>query len=150
MSEKIICLNKKAKLNYFLEEFFEAGISLLGSEVKSLRSGRANLGDSYAIVRNEECYLLNAHISPYDPASHFGHDPERTRKLLLHKHEIKKLMGRVETKGYSLIPTKLYFKNGKVKVELALAHGKKKYDKREDIKKREQMREVKRALKQKR
>ena len=150
MPEKIVCLNKKAKLNYFLEEFFEAGISLFGSEVKSLRAGKGNLTDSYAIVRAEECYLLNAHISTYDPASLFNHDPVRTRKLLLHKHEIRKLMGKIQTQGYTLIPTKIYLKNGKIKVELALAHGKKKYDKREDIKKREQMREVKRAMKQKR
>ncbi|MBI5560359.1 MAG: SsrA-binding protein SmpB [Deltaproteobacteria bacterium] len=132
-----------------MEETFEAGICLAGTEVKSLRLGRANLKDSYAkILKGGEVYLLNTHISPYAQADRSTMpDPERTRKLLLHKGEIKKLIGKTKQKGYTLIPTKIYFKDGKAKVEIALAIGKKLFDKRESIKKKEVSRELARALK---
>ena len=144
---KIVCTNKKASHNYFLEEKFEAGLVLLGTEVKSLREGQVNLNDSYALVKADAVYLLNCHVSPYKAGNQFNHEPTRTRKLLLHKSEIDKLWSKTQTKGYSLIPTKIYFLRGSAKVELALAKGKKKGDKRETIKKREQDRETQRAIK---
>ncbi|HBQ21177.1 MAG: SsrA-binding protein [Deltaproteobacteria bacterium GWA2_38_16] len=144
---KIVCTNKKASHNYFLEEKFEAGLVLLGTEVKSLREGQVNLNDSYALVKADAVYLLNCHVSPYKAGNQFNHEPTRTRKLLLHKSEIDKLWSKTQTKGYSLIPTKIYFLRGRAKVELALAKGKKKGDKRETIKKREQDRETQRAIK---
>jgi SsrA-binding protein len=121
MAEKLICQNKKAFFNYFVEEKFQAGISLLGSEVKSLRDGRVNLGDSYADIKNGEVFLFDTHISPYPQANRLNHDPLRTRKLLLHGKEIKRLIGKIEQRGYTLIPLKLYFVKGKVKVDLGLA-----------------------------
>ena len=142
---KIVCTNKKA--SHFLEEKFEAGLVLLGTEVKSLREGQVNLNDSYALVKADAVYLLNCHVSPYKAGNQFNHEPTRTRKLLLHKSEIDKLWSKTQTKGYSLIPTKIYFLRGRAKVELALAKGKKKGDKRETIKKREQDRETQRAIK---
>ncbi len=144
---KIICKNKKAHFNFEIDYSFEAGIALMGSEVKSLRAGRANLSDSYAKFHQGELFLVDAHISPYDFANRENHDPLRERKLLVHKREIKKLLGKVSERGFSLIPLKLYFKNGKVKVELALAKGKKSFDKREAIKKKEQRRELERLVK---
>jgi SsrA-binding protein len=144
---KIICKNRKAHYNFEIDDTFEAGISLLGSEVKSLRSGKANLSDSYGKFRAGELYLVDAHISPYEQSNRQNHDPLRDRKLLIHKSEIKKLQGKVAERGFSLIPLKLYFKNGKVKVELALARGKKTYDKREAIKKKDQRRELERMVK---
>lgn len=147
---KIICTNKKASHNYFLEERFEAGLVLTGTEVKSLRNGHANLNDSHAIVKTNEAFLLNCHISPYEAGNRFNHEPTRTRKLLLHKSEISKLFLKTESKGYSLIPTKLYFSKGKAKVELALAKGKKKFDKRETLKRRELDREAARAIRSRR
>lgn len=144
---KIICKNRKAGYNFHIEESFEAGIALIGSEVKSLRQGRANLSDSYAKILKGELFLVDAHIAPYDPAHRQNHDPLRERKLLLHKSEIKKLIGKVAEKGFSLIPLKLYFKNGKVKVELALAKGKRAYDKREAIRKKDERRELERLIK---
>lgn len=144
---KIICQNKKARHDYFIEETMEAGIALLGTEVKSLREGRANLMDSYAWVENNEVYLYNCHISPYTPATQFNHDPLRKRKLLLHRKEINRLIGASREKGYSLVPLKIYFKNGKAKVELSIAKGKKQHDKRESIKKREADREIRKAMK---
>ena len=146
---KIVCQNKKAFFDYFMEETFEAGLCLKGTEVKSLRLGRANLKDSYARIDNDgEAYLINTHISPYERAdSASPPDPDRTRKLLLHRLEIKKLIGKTRQKGYTLIPTKIYFKNGKAKVEIALAIGKKFFDKREAIKKKEVEREMGKALK---
>jgi SsrA-binding protein len=143
---KIICTNRKASFNYHLEKRFEAGLVLKGTEVKALRGGDANLNDSYGIIKADAAYLLNCHIAPYKAGNQFNHEPVRTRKLLLHKLEIKKLMGQMEQKGYSLIPTKLYFSKGKAKVELALAKGKKKFDKRESIKRRQQDREAQRAM----
>jgi len=147
MAEKLICQNKKAFHNYFIEETYQAGISLLGSEVKSLRDGRGNLGDSYGNIKRGEVFMVDVHISPYPQANRLNHDPLRTRKLLLHKKEIKRLTGKVEQRGYTLIPLKLYFLNGKVKVELGLAKGKKLYDKRETLKKKTMEREIERGRK---
>ncbi len=144
---KIICKNRKAFFDFEIEDTYEAGISLLGSEVKSLRNGKANLGDSYAKYKNGELYLVDAHISPYSQSNRENHDPLRERKLLMHKRELRKLFGKVAERGYSLIPLKLYFKSGKVKVDLALARGKKNYDKRESIKKKDQRREMERLQK---
>ena len=144
---KIICKNRKAYFNFEIEDSFEAGIALLGSEVKSLRGGKANLSDSYGKFRGGEVFLVEAHISPYEQAGRQNHEPLRERKLLLHKKEIKKLLGKVSERGFSLIPLKMYFKNGKVKVEMALARGKKTYDKREAIKKKDQRREMERMAK---
>jgi len=144
---KIICQNKKARHNYFIEDTLEAGIALLGTEVKSCRDGKANLVDSYAEFERGEIYLYSCHISPYNPAHQFNHEPTRKRKLLLHKREIDRLLGISREKGYSLIPLKLYFKNGRVKVELSIAKGKKMHDKRESIKKKEADREIRKAMK---
>ena len=127
---KIISKNRKASFNYFFKEFFEAGIVLFGSEVKSLRQGKANISESYASDDKGEIYLLNSHIPSYKESSYNNHDPRRNRKLLLNKREINKLIGRVNREGFTLIPTKLYFKKGKAKVEIAVAKGKKQYDKR--------------------
>jgi len=132
---KIISNNRKAKFNYFFTEFLEAGIVLYSSEVKSLRDGRANISESYAFDNKGEIYLVNSHIPSYKESSYNNHDPNRNRKLLLNKKEINKLIGRVHRDGYTLIPTKLYFKKGKAKVEIAVAKGKKQYDKRQ-VKKR--------------
>jgi SsrA-binding protein len=147
MGEKLICQNKKAFYHYFIEETVQAGISLLGSEVKSLREGKVNLGDSYGDIKRSEVFLVDAHISPYPQANRLNHDPMRTRKLLLHKKEIKRLIGKVEQRGYTLIPIKLYFVNGRVKVDLALAKGKKLFDKRETLKKKTMDREMERGRK---
>jgi len=141
---KIIARNKMARVNYDISETFEAGIVLVGTEVKSLRAGRSNLKDSYAQVNNEEVFLHDLHISPYTHGNRYNHDPLRPRKLLLHKREIKRLYGRTREKGFSLIPTKMYFKNGKIKVEIGLARGKKLFDKREDLKRREDQRDIER------
>jgi SsrA-binding protein len=144
---KIICKNRKARFNFEIEDTFEAGIVLQRSEVKSLQAGKANLGDSYAKIVKGELFLVDAHISPYEQANRQNHDPLRDRKLLMHKREIRKLFGKVAERGFSLIPLKLYFKDGKVKVELALAKGKKAYDKREALKKKDQRRELERLMK---
>jgi SsrA-binding protein len=143
---KIVCQNRKARFNYFILDKFEAGMVLVGTEVKSLRAGQGNLKDSYASIKNGEVYLYNMHISPYSFAARGNHDPVRPRKLLLHKQEIKRLIGKVEEKGQSLVPLTVYFnKKGKAKVTLALAKGKRKYDKREAIRKRDEDRELQRA-----
>ena len=134
---KIISNNRKAKFNYFFNEFFEAGIVLKGSEVKSLRDGKANISEAYAIDEQGEIFLLNSHIPSYKESSYNNHNPKRNRKLLLNKREINKLIGKVNREGYTLIPTKLYFKKGKAKVEIAVAKGKKHYDKRQVKKKRD-------------
>ncbi len=144
---KIICKNRKAFFNFEIEDTFEAGLVLLGSEVKSLRLGKANLSDSYAKIVDGEAFLIDAHISPYDQANRQNHDPLRHRKLLMHRRQLKKLVGKVAERGYSLIPLKLYFKSGKVKVELALAKGKRAFDKREAIRKRDERRELERLTK---
>ena len=134
---KIVSLNRKARFNYFFKEFFEAGIVLKGSEVKSLRDGKANISESYASDHKGEIFLLNSHIPSYKESSYNDHDPKRRRKLLLNKREINKLIGRINREGFTLVPTKLYFKKGKAKVEIAVSKGKKLYDKRQVKKKRE-------------
>ena len=138
---KIITLNRKAHFNYSFKEFFEAGVVLNGSEVKSLRSGKGNIGDSYAYDHNGEIFLVNSHITSYKESSYNDHNPTRNRKLLLNKKEINKLIGRINREGFTLIPTKMYFKKGKVKIEIAVAKGKKEYDKRHTKKKRDWDRE---------
>lgn len=129
--------NRKALHDYHILDRWEAGIALKGSEVKSLREGKANLADAYAKIEKAEVFLVNLHISPYDPAAHENHDPRRIRKLLLHRKEIRRLIGKVVEKGLTLVPLALYFKDGRVKVELALATGKRKYDKRASIKEKD-------------
>jgi len=142
---KIVCQNRKARHDYFILDQYEAGMVLLGTEVKSLRLGRANIRDSYATVRGGEVFLYNMHIGAYPFAAHGNHEPLRPRKLLLHKKEIKRLTGKIKEKGQTLIPLQVHFKDGKAKVTLALATGKRKYDKREAIRKREEKRELDRA-----
>ncbi len=145
--EKNITVNRKARHEYAILQTFEAGIVLQGTEVKALRQGKANLVDSYANLVNNEVYLFGAHISVYEQGNINNHEPTRTRKLLLNRSEIKKLIGKVKEKGLTLIPLRLYFRNGKVKVELALAKGKKVYDKRESIAKRDMQRDQERKIK---
>ena len=145
---KIIAENRKARHDFTIYETFEAGIALTGTEVKSLRAGKANMKDSYAqVTRQAEVFVYNLHISPYDHGNIFNHDPLRSRRLLLHRAEINKLIGKVKEKGYALVPLKLYFKHGLVKMELALAVGKKLYDKRADIAKKDQRRELEKDFK---
>ena len=144
---KIICENRKARFDYHIEERMEAGLVLTGTEIKSLRSGKANLNDAYATITNSEAWLMQAHIAPYDKGGYVNHEPKQKRKLLLHAKEIAKLYGKTQIRGYALIPLKIYFKKGRAKIELALAVGKNSGDKREAIKKRETQREVSRALK---
>ena len=134
---KIICLNRKAGFNYFFNELIEAGIVLKGSEIKSVRSGKINIAESYAIEKNGEIFLINSHIPIYKEASHSNHNPYSERKLLLNKKEIKKLIGSINEDGFTLIPTKMYFKKGKAKIEIAIAKGKKHFDKRETKKNRD-------------
>ena len=145
---KIIAKNRKARHDYHIDEEFEAGMVLKGTEVKSLRLGRANLKDSYARIKNGEVFVHQMHINPYPFAYYDNHDPLRPRKLLLHKREIKRLYGKVNEKGLTLIPLKMYFKNGKAKISIALAKGKRKYDKRDAIRRREEQREMERTRKQ--
>ncbi|MGI6557938.1 MAG: SsrA-binding protein SmpB [Limnochordia bacterium] len=145
---KVVTENRKARHDYFVDEVIEAGIVLQGTEVKSLRAGRANLKDSYATIDNGEVFLHNAHISEYEYGNRNNHDPLRSRKLLLHREEIQKLIGRTRDKGYTLIPLKIYFRNGKAKVELALARGKKQYDKRQAIAERDARRRIEHTLKE--
>jgi SsrA-binding protein len=145
--QKTVATNRKARHEYHIMETMEAGIELRGSEVKSLRMGRASLRDSYARVDRGELFIFNMHISPYEKGSHFNPDPRRTRKLLMHKREIKRLTGKTAERGLTLIPLRLYFTGGKAKVELALGRGKRVYDRREDIQRREADRAVQRAMK---
>ncbi|MBH0193569.1 MAG: SsrA-binding protein SmpB [Nitrospira sp.] len=148
-NEKVVATNRKAYHDYFIEEKFEAGIMLTGTEVKSLREGRANLQDSYASVKDGEAFLHHCHISPYSHGNLMNHDPIRVRKLLLHKKEIHKLLGKTQQKGLTLVPLRIYFsERGKAKVELGLAKGKKLHDRRDTIKAREAGREVERAIKE--
>lgn len=146
---KSVAQNRKARFHYEILEKFEAGIVLTGSEVKSLRADRANLSDAYATVQNGELFLVHCHISPYPPAARNNHEPTRTRKLLMHATEIERLIGKVKEKGLTLVPLKIYFKGNRAKVELALGQGKKLFDKRETIKKRESARQMARAMKRK-
>lgn len=145
--EHNVCVNRQARHNYFIDEVYEAGLVLVGSEVKSLRDGKANLKDSYARIQNGEAFLVNAHVSPYAGANQFNHEPTRMRKLLLHQREIERLTGKTKERGFTLIPLRLYFKNGRAKVELGLARGKKLYDKRETLRRKVAEREVERAIK---
>ena len=138
---KIISNNRKAKFNYFFSEFFEAGIELKGSEVKSLRDGKVNISEAYAYNHNGEIYLINSHIPSYKESSYNNHEPNRNRKLLLNKREINKLIGRINREGFTLIPTKLYFKKGRAKIEIAVGKGKKQYDKRQVKKEKDWNRE---------
>ncbi|MGO9614364.1 MAG: SsrA-binding protein SmpB [Dissulfurispiraceae bacterium] len=144
---KVVCQNRKAYHDYAIEDTIEAGILLLGTEVKSLREGRANLKDSYVLIKDTEATLLNCHISPYSHGNIMNHDPVRTRKLLLHQGEIQRLRGKLVQKGYTLIPLKLYFKGSFAKVELGLAKGKRLFEKREAIKEREVKREIEKTIK---
>ncbi len=147
MSIKIVATNRKAQHDYFLDETLEAGLVLQGSEIKSIRAGKVSLREAFVrIDDNLEAWLMNAHIAPYDAASHFNHDPRRPRKLLLHKREILRLWQKVREKGVTIVPTKMYLKNGRAKVEIAVARGKKKYDKRAEIARRDMEREIEREL----
>ena len=145
--EKTVASNKKAFYDYHIEEKYEAGISLLGTEVKSLRAGKANLKESYVIIKDGEAFLFNCHISPYSHGNINNHEPLRTRKLLLHKKEIAKLWGKISQQGLTLIPLKIYFKHGRAKVEIGLAKGKRQYEKRLSVKEKEAKREIERHLK---
>jgi SsrA-binding protein len=145
-SEKIIAQNKTARINYHIEDTFEAGIVLLGTEVKSLREGKANLKDCYALVQDGEVFVHDMHISPYSHGNRLNHDPLRVRKLLFHKTEIKRLYGKSREKGLALIPLKLYFRSGKVKIEIGIGKGKKLYDKRESLKVKADRRDMERGL----
>lgn len=145
---KIVAQNKKARHDYAIEDTFEAGIVLTGTEIKSIRAGKANLKDSFARIQNSEVFLHNMHISPYEQGNRYNHDPLRTRKLLLHRREINKLIGLTKEKGYSLVPTKMYLKRGIAKLELALAKGKKLYDKRETLKRKDAQRDIERAFRE--
>ncbi len=148
MGKKIVCKNKKAFHEYHIDQKIEAGLVLTGAEVKSLRGGRANIKDGYAQVKNGELFLYNVHISPYSFATHTDNDPLRVRKLLLHKREIRKLIGKLKEKGVALIPLRIYFiGNGRAKVELGLARGKKLYDKRAALKEKQSRRELQRVMK---
>ncbi len=144
--EKVLAQNKKATHDYFIEETYETGIALTGTEIKSIRAGKANLRDAYARIEHGEVLLHNMHVSPYDAGNRFNHEPLRTRTLLLHRQEIRKLIGATKESGYSLVPLRLYLKNGYCKVQLALVKGKKNYDKREAIAKRDANREIARAF----
>ncbi|WP_368503346.1 SsrA-binding protein SmpB [Alkalihalophilus sp. As8PL] len=144
---KVIAQNKKARHDYFIEETYEAGMVLQGTEIKSMRAGRMNLKDSFARIKNGEMYLHNAHISEYEQGNRYNHEPERARKLLLHKKQINQLIGLTKQQGYSLVPLKVYIKNGYAKILIGLAKGKKNFDKRETLKRKDAKREVERALK---
>lgn len=143
---KTVSVNKKARRDYFIDETLEAGIVLTGSEIKSVRAGRVNLADSYVLLKDGEAWLLNTHIAPYRHASGPGHDPRRTRKLLLHRYQLDRLAGRVRAKGFTVVPLRMYLKNNRAKVEVALARGKKQYDKRQSLAERDAQRDVERAL----
>ena len=143
---KMICFNRKASFNYFFEDLLEAGIVLKGSEIKSIRNGKVNIGDSYAVEKNGELILINSHIASYKEASYSSHKPLDERKLLLHKKEINKLIGKIQRHGFTIIPTKMYFKKGKAKIELAVAKGKKQFDKRATKKNRDWSRDKARYI----
>ena len=144
---KIFATNKKAHFNYFLSDFLECGIELTGTEIKSIRNHGCSINDAFVVIRNGECYIMNMNIAPYIMGNIYNHDPLRNRKLLLHKDEILKLAQRVQKDGYTLIPTKIYLKKGRCKVEIALGKGKKLYDKRETIKERDVAKHIEKALK---
>ncbi|OKL36261.1 SsrA-binding protein SmpB [Domibacillus mangrovi] len=143
---KVIAQNKKARHDYFIEETYEAGMVLLGTEIKAIRAGRVNLKDSFARIRNGELFVHNMHVSPYEQGNIHNHDPIRTRKLLLHRKQINTLIGETKEAGYSIVPLKIYLKDGYAKMLIGLAKGKKKYDKREDLKQKEAKRDIERAF----
>lgn len=146
MAEKTLVSNRRARREYFVEETFEAGLVLTGSEIKSIRAGRANLQDGYVTIRDGEPWLVNTHVAPYKQATHENHEPRRDRKLLLHRYQIGRLSGKVQAKGYTIIPLRIYLKDNRAKVEIALARGKKLYDKRADLAKRQAQRDIERAM----
>ncbi|MCX7683132.1 MAG: SsrA-binding protein SmpB [Anaerolineae bacterium] len=145
---KVVATNRRAAHDFYLEDRYEAGLVLCGTEIKSIRAGMVNLSDGYVQPREGELWLLNVHIAPYEPAGRYGHEARRPRKLLLHRREINKLLSRVVERGYTIVPVRLYLKDGKAKVEIALARGKRKYDKREAIARKDTQREIDRALKE--
>jgi SsrA-binding protein len=145
---KIVATNRKAGRDYIIEDRYEAGLALLGSEIKSVRAGRVNLGDGYVFSQGDELWLVNVHIAAYQPAGRGGHDPRRSRKLLLHRREINRLISRVQERGYTIIPLRFYLKQGLAKVEIGLARGKRKYDKRAALAERDSERQIERALKE--
>ncbi len=147
MGEKVVCTNREVGFRYEIIDRYEAGMVLVGSEVKSLRDNHAQLNDSHIMHSKGELWLLNSHIAPYAPANQFNHKPERQRKLLLNRIEIDKIIGKMKERGLTMVPTKLYFKGGKAKCEIALVKSKKKVDRREDLKKKTHMREIERAVK---
>ena len=146
MSNKVLATNRKARFEYFLLDHYEAGLVLRGSEIKSIRARHISIAEAYVRIVDDEAWLIDAHIAPYDQASHFNHEPRRPRKLLLHRSELKRLYKAVQSKGVTIIPTKVYLKNGRAKVEIALAKGKKRHDKRQVIAKRDVERELQRQL----
>jgi SsrA-binding protein len=148
VSVQVIATNRKARHEYHFDDTYEAGLVLKGSEIKSIRAGRISLQQGFVVFQDGEAWLIDVHIAPYDPASREGHEPLRRRKLLLHRREIDRLQGQVQQKGYTVIPTKLYLKDGRAKIEIALARGKKQYDKRQTIAERDSKRQVERALKE--
>jgi SsrA-binding protein len=150
VGDKTLISNRRARREYFIEETYEAGLVLRGSEIKSIRAGRANLQDSYVTIRDGEAWLVNCHVSPYKQASIENHEPKRDRKLLLNRREISRLLGKVQAKGYTIIPLRLYLKDNRAKVEIALARGKKLYDKRADLAKRQAQRDIERAMRRSR
>ncbi len=145
---KVVATNRKATHDYVIEDRYEAGLVLMGTEIKSVRAGQVNLRDGYVQPRDGELWLVNVHIASYDPAGRHGHDPRRPRKLLLHRKEINRLIGRMQERGYTLVPLRMYLKGGRAKVEIALARGKRKYDKREAIARRDAEREMRREWKE--
>ena len=146
---KVIATNRKARHDYLIEDTFEAGLVLTGSEIKSIRAGQVNLRDSYAAIRDGELWLINVHIAPYHQASYENHEPRRDRKLLMHRREINRLTGKLQEKGLTLIPLQLYLKNSRAKVELGLGRGKKSYDKRQSMREKDDRRQIERALRHK-
>lgn len=147
MANKVLATNRKATFEYFLLEHFEAGISLQGSEIKSIRGGQVSLAEAFVQIENGDAWLMNAHIAPYDPASHYNHDPKRPRRLLLHRSEIRDMWNAVRQKGVTIVPLRIYLKEGLAKIEIATAKGKKLYDKRATIAERDERREIDRNLK---
>lgn len=148
MTIKVVATNRKARHEYEFHDSFEAGLVLVGSEIKSIRAGRVSLDEGYVLFEKGEAWLVNVHIAQYDPASRGGHDPRRKRKLLLHRRELDRLQGRVQEKGFTLIPTRIYLKDSRAKVEITLAKGKRLYDKRQSLAKRDSDRQIERALKE--
>lgn len=145
---RVIATNRRAAHDFYLEDRYEAGLVLCGTEIKSVRAGMVNLGDGYVQPKDGELWLINVHIAPYEPAGRYGHEPRRPRKLLLHRREINRLLSRVVERGYTIVPVRLYLKDGKAKVEIALARGKRKYDKREAMARKDTQREIDRVLKE--